>query len=69
MKEIAMFDLFDQEMAKYLGLTLRTYIEKMEELGTEKEEIFANLFQQWLDGENVKDDILELFGLTSNEEI
>lgn len=67
MKEIGIFELLDQDIARYLGLPLRTYIEKTEELGPEKEDVLIDLFQQWLDGENVKDDILELFGLTSNE--
>lgn len=68
MKEIGIFDLLDQDLCKYLGLTHRTWVECTENLSDEKLGELADLCILWLDGESVKSEILELLGINETEE-
>jgi hypothetical protein len=68
MEQIGIFDLLDQDLCKYLGLTHRTWVELTEKLSDEKLSELADLCLLWLDGESVKSEILEVLGINENNE-
>jgi hypothetical protein len=59
-KEIALFGMLDGEIAKYLGIPVRTYIEKTENLSDEDLLVLEGLLVEWLDEGNPREEILEL---------
>lgn len=64
-KEIALFGMFDVEIAKYLGIPVRTFIEKTENLSDDDLNGLEGLLIEWLNGGNPREEILEL--LTPDE--
>jgi len=59
-------DLFDQQLSDYVGIPLRTYIEKIEDLAYDELDVIAELFTiSIVTGTNTREQILKILNKES----